>query len=187
MKITLVTGNWAKVAQAKSVLTPHGIEVDNVKMDTIEIQADSVSEVAAYSAKWASEQLKCSVVKNDTGIVIKGLNGFPAAYTHYVQDTLGEDGILKLMKDVKNREAYFVQALAYCEYGKEPVVFESITEGTISLEKQGSFGWCWDFIFIPKGQNKTLACFPDDERFKLWNDTGYEQLINYLKNKTEKI
>ena len=58
MKITLVTGNWAKVAQAKSVLEPMGHEIDNIKMDTVEIQADTVEEVAAYSAKWASEQLK---------------------------------------------------------------------------------------------------------------------------------
>ena len=88
MKITLVTGNWAKIAQAKEVLEPLGIEVDNVKMDTVEIQANSVEEVAAYSAKWASEQLKCNVVKNDTGIMIDELGGFTASYKHYVQDTL---------------------------------------------------------------------------------------------------
>ena len=63
MKITLVTGNWAKIAQAKQILEPEGITVDNVKMDTIEIQADTVEEVAAYSAKWASNELKANVVK----------------------------------------------------------------------------------------------------------------------------
>ena len=97
MKITLVTGNWAKVAQAKEFLEPSGIKVDNVKMDTIEIQADTIEEVAAYSAKYASNELKCNVVKNDTGIMIEALNGFPAAYTHYVQDTITEKGVLKLM------------------------------------------------------------------------------------------
>lgn len=186
MKITLVTGNWAKIAQAKEVLEPLGVQVDNVKMDTVEIQADSVEEVAAYSAKWASEKLKTTVVKNDTGIMIDALNGFPAAYTHYVQDTLGEKGVLKLLKGEENRKARFVQALAYCEYGKEPVVFKSITEGIISKRLQGKHGWCWDFIFIPDGQTKTLATFDDNERFKLWNDTGYIQLIDYLK-KNNKI
>jgi hypothetical protein len=42
MKITLVTGNWAKLAQAKKILEPLGHEVTNVKMDTPEIQADTV-------------------------------------------------------------------------------------------------------------------------------------------------
>ena len=39
-------------------------------MDTVEIQADTVEEVALYSAKWASDKLKCSVVKIDSGISI---------------------------------------------------------------------------------------------------------------------
>lgn len=181
MKITLVTGNWAKIAQAKEFLEPLGVEVDNIKMDTVEIQANSIEEVAAYSAKWASNELKKNIVKNDTGIVIEGINDFPSAYTHYVQDTIGIDGILKLMKGIENRKAKFVQALAFCEYGKEPVVFKSETYGTISLEKQGEYGWSWDFIFIPDGQDKTLGCFPDDVRLKMWNDTGYLQLTEYLK------
>ena len=175
-----------KLISARQFLEPHGIEVDNVKMDTIEIQADSVEEVAAYSAKWASDKLKTTVVKNDTGIMVEALKGFPAAYTHYAADTIGEDGLLKLMRGVENRKACFVQALAFCEYGKEPVVFKSITEGSIAKRKSGKYGWAWDFIFIPKGQTKTLGSFPDDKRFKFWNDTGYKQLVDYLK-KNNKI
>ncbi len=182
MKITLVTGNWAKVAIAKEHLEPLGFEIDNEKMDTTEIQADSIEEVAAYSAKEASEKLKCAVVKNDTGIMIDALNGFPAAYTHYAQDTIGMDGIIKLMEGKENRKARFIQALAYCEYGKEPVVFTSITEGYISLKQEGTYGWSYDFVFIPEGSDKTLGCYPDDERFKYWNDTGYLQLAEYLKS-----
>ena len=55
MKVTYVTGNWSKVLSAKKILEPLGIEVDNVKMETKEIQADSVSEIAKHSAKEASE------------------------------------------------------------------------------------------------------------------------------------
>ncbi len=149
-------------------------------MDTPELQVDKVEEVATNSAKWVSDELKCNVVKNDTGIVIDALNGFSGAYTHYVQDTLGVDGVLKLLKGVENRKARFIQALAFCEYGKEPVVFKSITEGTIAKRKSGKYGWSWDFIFIPDGKDKTLGTFKDEERFELWNDTGYNQLADYL-------
>ena len=183
MEITLVTGNWAKITQAKEFLEPHGIKVNNIKMDTVEIQADTVEEVAKYSAKWVSEKLKANVVKNDTGIVIDALKGFPGPYTHYISDTIDVDGILKLLENEENRKAKFVQALAFCEYGCEPVVFVSETYGTISLEKQGEYGWSWDFIFIPDGKDKTLACFEDSERLKLWNDTGYNQLLDYLNSK----
>ena len=103
-EITFVTGNWAKIASAKQVLEPLGFKINNVKMETIEIQADTMEEVAKYSAKYASDVLKTSVLKNDCGLVIPALNGFPGPYTHYVDETLGEDGILKLMEGIEDME-----------------------------------------------------------------------------------
>lgn len=181
MKITYVTGNWAKIDSARQILEPLGFEIDNVKLDTVEIQADDVEEVAKYSAKWASEKLKCNVLKNDSGLFVEALNGFPGVYTHYADDTIGEDGLLKLLDGVENRKAYFKEALAYQEYGKEPVVFVGITKGTIAKEKSGTYGWSWDFVFIPEGETKTLGCFPDEERWKFWSLENYEKLAEYLK------
>lgn len=181
MKVTLVTGNWAKIAQARAFLEPLGIEVENIKMDTVEIQADKVEDVASYSAKWASEKLKKNIVKNDTGIEIEALKGFPSAYTHYISDTIDVEGILKLMDGEKNRKAKFVQALALCQYGKEPVVFKSETSGTIALKKEGTYGWSWDFIFIPDGYDKTMGNYPDEERCYIWNTDAYAELVKFLK------
>lgn len=182
-KIIYVTGNWAKVASAKQVLESRGYEIDNIKMDTPEIQANDVSDVAKFSAEWASKKLKCSVLKNDSGLFVESLNGFPGVYTHFVEDTLGEDGLLKLLDGVENRRAYFKETLAYCEYGKEPVTFSGITKGTIAKEKSGKHGWSWDFIFIPDGQEKTLACYEDEERWKFWSLDIYDKLVDYLENK----
>ncbi|MDD3341653.1 MAG: non-canonical purine NTP pyrophosphatase [Bacilli bacterium] len=182
-KITYVTGNKAKIDSARQILEPLGYVVDNIKMDTIEIQADTTEEVAIYSAKWASEKLKCNVLKNDLGLYVEALNGFPGVYTHYADDTLGEDGLLKLLDGVENRKAYFKEVLAYCEYGKEPITFTGITYGTIAKEKSGRYGWSWDFIFIPDGQEKTLGYYPDDERWKFWSLEAYEKLVHYLEKK----
>ena len=117
-KITYVTGNWYKIMCARSILEPLGFEVDNIKMETTEIQANNVEDVAMYSAKEASDKLKCDVLKNDTGLYVEALGGFPGPYTHYVDEKLGEDGLLKLLKGVDNRNACFIEAFAYCEYGK---------------------------------------------------------------------
>ncbi len=182
-RITYVTGNWAKLDSARQVLEPLGFEIDNVKMETIEIQADDVEEVAKYSARWASEKLKCDVSKNDTGLFVEALNGFPGPYTHYADDTIGEDGVLKLLNGVENRNAYFKEVLAYCEYGREPITFIGITKGKIAREKAGTYGWTWDFVFIPDGEDKTLACYPDEERWKFWSLDSYKKLADYLKNK----
>ena len=187
MKITYVTGNWAKIKSAKQFLEPLGIEIDNIKIDVPEIQDDNIENVAKYSAKWASNELKCDVLKNDSGLCINALNGFPGPYTHYVDDTLGEDKILKLLEDEEDRSAYFIEVLAYCKYNEEPVTFTSITKGTISKVKQGEFGWSWDFIFIPEGQTKTLGCFEDETRFSFWNNDAYLKLADYLKSTTHEM
>ena len=183
MKITYVTGNWAKIALAKQFLEPLGFEIDNVKMETPEIQADDVIEVSKYSAKWAAEKLNCPVLKNDSGLFVEGLKGFPGVYSKYVDETLGEDGLLKLMEGIENRKAYFKESLAYCYPGEEPVVFDCITRGTIDTKKSGEYGWSWDFIFIPEGETKTLGCFPDSERWNFWSNDAYIKLAEYLKDK----
>lgn len=180
-KITYVTGNWSKIMSAKNILEPLGIEVDNVKMETTEIQADTVEEVAMHSAKEASDKLKCAVLKNDTGLYVEALGGFPGPYTHYVDERLGEDGLLKLLEGVDNRNACFMEAFAYCEYGKDPVVFKSITKGRIATEKSGIYGWSWDFIFIPDGYDKTMGNYPDEERCYIWNTDAYAELVKFLK------
>ena len=94
-------------------------------------------------------------------------------------DTIGVDGLLKLMDGLDNRKAYFKESIAYCEPGKEPVVFEGITKGIIDTKKSGTYGWSWDFVFIPEGENKTLGCFPDEERWKFWSLDAYKKLVEY--------
>ena len=135
-KITYVTGNWSKILSAKQILEPLGIEVSNVKMETTEIQADTVEEVAMHSAKEASDKLKCSVLKNDTGLYVEALGGFPGPYTHYVDEKLGEDGILKLLENVENRNACFIEAFAYCEYGQEKITKVRRTFGKVRPQRE---------------------------------------------------
>ena len=185
-KITLVTGNWAKLINTRNKLKPYGIEVDNIKMETIEIQADTAEEVAAYSAKYAADILGRDVLKIDSGLYVDTLKGFPGPYTHYCEDTIGNKGLLKMMEGKKNRKAEFREALAYCSPGKDPVVFSSITKGTIALKESGKFGWSWDFLFIPEGQEVTLGHFDDYDRFNLWDDKAYIEMGEYLKKHFDK-
>ena len=39
------------------------------------------------------------------------------------------------MEKIEDRYAYFIEAFVYCEYGKEPIVILSKTEGEIAYEK----------------------------------------------------
>lgn len=114
---------------------------------------------------------------------VNGLKGFPGVYTRFVDETIGEDGLLKLMENIDDRTAYFKESIAYCEPGKKPVVFEGITKGRIDTKKSGSNGWSWDFVFIPDGEEQPLACFEDDKKWDFWSQDAYKDLAKYLENK----
>ena len=187
MKLTYVTGNKYKIELAQKILGPLGVEILQKKIYCPEIQDNEIENVSKFSAKYAADKLNEAVIKNDSGLVIEGLNGFPGPYTAYVEDTLTEEGILKLMEGIQNRKAYFVEVISYCEPGSDPVSFVSKTYGTISTEKRGEYGWSYDRIFVPKDESKTLAEFNDDERWKFWTDDAYLQLRDYVEKKTNNI
>lgn len=187
MKITYVTGNKMKVKAAQEFLEPLGIEVDYIKLDDLEeVQADTCEEVAIYSSKIASKRLGCSVLKNDSALIIPALKDFPGPYSKYVEGTIGEEGILKLMTNVQDRYAYWIEVLAYTELNGETYTFTSITPGTIAFEADGEYGWGYDHIFIPKGETKVFSCFNDDERVKFFDNTAYQKFADFLKEKTSK-
>ena len=60
-----------------------------------------------------------------------------------------------------------MKAYAYCEYGKEPVIFLSLPKGKIAETKSGTYEWSWDFIFIPDGYDKTTGNYLNEERCRV--------------------
>lgn len=182
-EIVYVTGNKLKVDILKKFLNQDEFNVVSHSLDVPEIQADSSIEVAKHSAKYASDLLRADVLKNDSGLVIPALNGFPGPYSKFVENSLLVDGLLAVMSNQTDRYCYYLDAFAYCEYGKEPVVFVSKTEGEIATEPSGDYGSSFDKLFVPKGKTYTMANMDYDEFVLCFDKTGVEQLAEYLKNK----
>ena len=182
MIINYVTGSEYKVFMMRLFMKKFNIEVNQIKMYVPEIQETEVEKVAAFSSAYAFDKLQIPVMKNDSGLYIPALNNFPAAYTHFAEDSLGEDGILKLMEGKQDRSAYWLEALAFTDKDGTKI-FTCKTPGRITYEKSGNGGWGYDKIFIPDGQEKTLANFDDEARGMLWNQSGYDELANYVLSK----
>lgn len=180
-QITYVTGNAYKIELAQRILQPLGIEVLQKKIYCPELQDNDILNVSKFSASYAANQLQMPVIKNDSGLIIEALNGFPGPYTSYIENTITEEGILKLMVNEENRKAYFLEVISFCMPNKEPISFISKTYGYISKEKRGNFGWSFDRIFIPEGEEKTLAEFEDDKRWKFWSNDAYLHLKDFLE------
>jgi XTP/dITP diphosphohydrolase len=77
-----------------------------------EIQGE-LTDVACYGAKYAAKKLGKPVIVEDAGLFIKALEWFPGTYSSYVQSTLGNEGILKLMKNVHDRYAEFRSVIGF--------------------------------------------------------------------------
>ncbi|MCR3883007.1 XTP/dITP diphosphatase [Methanotrichaceae archaeon M04Ac] len=149
--IYFVTGNRGKFEEAQEILG----EVEQRNIGYVEIQADTLEEVAAFGIREVAEKLASPAMIEDAGLFINGLKGFPGVYSAYVFDTIGNDGVLRLMEGIEDRRAAFRSVVAYAEAGGEPVVFAGELEGEIATEPRGSGGFGYDPIF--EVGNKTIA------------------------------
>lgn len=146
MKITFVTGNKHKVEEAVAVCAPRGITLVQNDCGYPELQEDDVAEIARYGAEHAANRLGCAVIVEDTGLYIDALHGFPGPYSAYVYDTIGNPGILALMRGIDDRKATFRSVIGYCEPGMEPITFEGAAAGKIAHREHGEGGFGYDPI-----------------------------------------
>ena len=82
-KLIYLTTNPHKVEEANEFFEKKygfNLEIMNPDFEVIEIQAKTCGEVAAFSAKYAAEKLKCPVLKSDSGLYIDALGGLPGPY-----------------------------------------------------------------------------------------------------------
>jgi XTP/dITP diphosphohydrolase len=153
------THNAHKLEEADAALATMGISIKKLdqEFEKIEIQHPSLEEIARTALSVIVRTVSENVFVEDSGLFIHELNGFPGPYSSYVHETIGVDGVLKLMDGAKNRKAEFRSAVAFAKDSKILAVFASVAEGTIALKTRGEAGFGFDPIFQPIWTNKTFA------------------------------
>jgi XTP/dITP diphosphohydrolase len=158
--IFFATNNFHKFNEARRVLAEHKIAVGMLRVKALEIQSDSISDIAQASAIDAFRRCHLPVIVEDAGLFVDVLNGFPGPYSAYVYKTVGNAGLLKLMGKVAYRKAAFKSAIVYYGGHGVPVCFEGEAAGKITSEERvgnGKSGFGFDPIFQPHGSAKTFA------------------------------
>ncbi len=169
-KIIFITGNKHKVEEARSILYPLGIIVEQNNCGYPELQEDELEKIAAFGAEWAADKLGCGVMVDDSGLFIRALGGFPGPYSAYVFDTLGNEKMLKLMDGVTDRSAVFRCVIGYSTPGGTARLFTGEVEGEISAGIRGERGFGYDPIFEVGG--KTFGEMADEEKNRLSHRSG---------------
>jgi len=153
-----VTSNIHKFQEARRVLSEYKIATAKLKVGAVEIQDDSLENIAKFSALDAVKNCGLPIFVEDAGLFVEALNGFPGPYSAYVYRTVGNKGILKLMKNIKKRDAYFQSVIAFSSPEEQPICFHGKVKGKISSQERGTSGFGYDPIFGPsKGDGRTFA------------------------------
>ncbi|HLI46171.1 MAG TPA: XTP/dITP diphosphatase [Geobacterales bacterium] len=163
-KVTLITGNTNKFKEMSLILIEYGIELEMLDLDLFEIQSEKIEEIALNYARNAYKEIRKPLIVEDSGLFIKALNGFPGPYSSYVNKTIGNEGILRLMYDEKERTATFKAVIVYKD-DKFEETFVGEIKGEISREIRGN-GWGFDPIFIPNNSKKTFGEMQSEEKNK---------------------
>lgn len=178
-----ITSNKHKFEEISKVMEQNSIDISWEKRVYEEIQADSTEEISLDSCKKLQNSMKEDFFIEDTGLYIDSLNGFPGPYSSYVQKTLGNDGVLKLLKN-KKRGAFFITVITMSYAGKI-TQFRGILKGHISESIIGDKGFGYDPIFIPENDTRTLAQMETSKKNEISHrGKAISLMIDFLKKQS---
>jgi len=185
--IYFVTGNNSKFNEIHKLFQKEDLsyELTQNAIKTTEIQASNIREVAIFKLNSVRGKMNGSFFIEDAGFFVDiPLNGFPGVYSKYVLNTIGNKGILDLIRDYNEAKAHFEAVIAlYFQPINKILIFEGIVEGTIAKNIRGRGGFGFDPIFIPKEfPNRTFAELTTEEK-NLVSHRGkaWKKMFEFLK------
>ncbi|KAL2913112.1 nucleoside triphosphate pyrophosphohydrolase ham1 [Polyrhizophydium stewartii] len=154
-EIVFVTGNQNKLREVQAIIGT-SLPLRAHKLDLPELQGTPAS-ISREKCLTACRALNAPVLVEDTCLCFEALNGLPGAYIKWFLESLGHDGLNRLLVGFDSKAAYALCTFAYCEPGMaEPVLFEGRTNGRI-VPPRGPTHFGWDPIFMPDGFDQTYA------------------------------
>lgn len=161
MDLTFVSTNGGKFREVRTLLARYGVKVRWLRRELPEVQADCLEPVVeaklAVATRWAPR-----VLVEDSGLFIPALAGFPGVYSAYALDTIGLDGILRLLRG-RPRGATF-RAVAGLALGGRHWLRTGECRGRIASRSLGTHGFGYDPIFIAEGETQTFGQLGLDEK-----------------------
>ncbi len=181
MEIYVITSNKHKFEEISSKLKQVGIKAVHKEIKYAELQADKTEQIAMASATTLATTINHPFIIDDSALEIDALNGFPGPYSSYVFQTIGYNGILRIMNNVSDRSAKFISVIIFYD-GNKFIQFKGIVKGNIGFESRGNKGFGFDPIFYPEGYNLTFAEMELETKNQISHrGLATKKLIDYLR------
>jgi XTP/dITP diphosphohydrolase len=170
VRLLLASQNRAKAAEIACILSKAGLRAEVLTLadfpgitlppETGRTFADNALEKARHAAAATS----LPSIADDSGLEVDALDGKPGLLSARYAGKGASDAdrnamVLDQIRDIpaERRTARFRCAAAYAEPGGFTLLAEGACEGRIALAPSGSGGFGYDPIFIPEGEERTVA------------------------------
>jgi inosine triphosphate pyrophosphatase len=166
MKIHYVTSNTGKFEEAALILQPNllqkaGFELVHTPLHLEEIQGKS-PEIALHKINEAYRQLGQACIIDDVSLNCPAIGGLPGPYVRSFLESIGPDGIAKLISHYDDKSCQVICHIAYASFDGHTMLFEGIVNGSI-VHPRGTrltHTHSWNAIVEPLGSNYTFAEMP---------------------------
>lgn len=170
MELWIATGNKGKLEEYKILMSSiEGIKVHSQnELPTFTTRPED-GKTFEENARIKAKTLRAVkntvwVLGEDSGLMVEGLNNLPGVHSARYAGPKASDSenvakLLKMMalKPMANRNAKFVCSVVLYTPSGEEWVIEGEMKGRIATKPSGLHGFGYDPVFIPEGQEKTLA------------------------------
>lgn len=163
--IVIASQNAHKIIEFEDAFKQTGINIKSLKhfenVPKIAETGTTFEENATLKATGIMNFTHQAVIADDSGLVVKALNGQPgvhsARYAGDHDDDANNNKLLKEMQNKQDRSAYFESVLVYMTPEGDKVVASGRIDGQILTERHGNNDFGYDPLFYVPGQQKTLA------------------------------
>ena len=201
MKILLATSNKNKVKEIKEFFTEYDVCALGEVLDPFEIDecGTSFKQNALIKARAVYEALKSKnlqseffVLSDDSGICVDALGGAPGIFSARFSgadatDASNREKLAASLRALGLEEspAHYTAAIALkCDLGE--FCTHGFMHGVAITQQRGQNGFGYDFMFIPRGFDRTIGELPAAVKFKISHRTKGLALMQILLKNLEK-
>jgi XTP/dITP diphosphohydrolase len=198
-RLLIATGNRHKTEEIRSMLG-HEWEVKDLAdfpgVTPAEETGETFEQNAVLKARHVSSAVQDTLVlSDDSGLEVDALEGAPGVRSaRYADDNATDaDNRTKLKRELAGAAAHhkkppftgrFRCCMVLAEKGAVLGTFSGSVEGTLLTQEQGTGGFGYDALFVPRGYDASFGVLPSEVKNQLSHRSrALQQVIAWLREK----
>ncbi|MCF8119805.1 MAG: XTP/dITP diphosphatase, partial [Deltaproteobacteria bacterium] len=171
--LVLATRNRGKAAEYRALFSGMDVEIRDLSffgpIPEVKEDGDTFEDNAVKKARFTARVLGLPAVADDSGLMVKALNGRPGVHSaryagEGATDAANNRKLLQEMNGVRERAAAFVCVIVIAVPRGPALVYEGRCEGVIAPEMSGTDGFGYDPVFYYPPAGKTFAEMSREEK-----------------------